>query len=234
MRKIKLTTLAGLMLVSMAASAANTSEIANLKTDNALAPVNIDVTVAKLEAKAPDLNPAVLKLALKAYNKARKQGYDQKQILSVIDFSIPTNHKSLWIFDLKKDSVLYNTYVAHGKGSGLSKATHFSNVPGSEASSLGVYVTGNTYYGSDGYSLRLHGLSAGFNDKAYSRAIVMHGAWYVAPKFVNQYHRAGRSWGCTAVSKKLAKPVINTVKNGTLIFAYGNDKNWFAHGPYVA
>lgn len=234
MRKSKIAALAGLMLVSMSASATTTSAVDHLKSSKTLTPVNVNLTATKLEAEAPTLKPSVLKLALNAYNKARKQGYDQKQILSVIDFSVPTNKKTLWIFNLDNDKMLYHTYVAHGKDSGLYKATHFSNEPGTDASSLGLYLTGKTFYANDGYSMRLRGLSGRFNDNAYRRDIVMHGAWYVSQSFVNEYDRVGRSWGCTAVSKKLVKPIINTVKNGTLVFAYGNDKNWLAHGPYVA
>lgn len=198
------------------------------------ATLNIHKTEKFLETKAPNLNHKVLHLALVAYDKALKQGYDKKHILSVIDFSVPTYHRTLWIFNLNNDDLLFNTYVAHGKNSGNTVATKFSNTPGSLESSLGLYLTGSTYYGNDGLSMRLHGLSGNFNDNVYERAVVMHGAWYVSRSFVKEYHRVGRSWGCTAVSKSLIKPITNDIKDGTLIFAYADNQTWLDHGPYVS
>lgn len=187
-----------------------------------------------LKAAAPTLNPKVLKLALKAYDKARAKGYDDKKILSVIDYSLPTTHKALWVFDLNSDKLLYHTYVAHGKNSGNLVATKFSNAHNSKQSSLGLYLTGQTYHGRDGLAMRLNGLSKNFNTNAYSRAVVMHGAPYVSQAFVDQNHRLGRSWGCPAVSHSMIKPITNTIKNGTLIFAYGNDENWLKNDPFIA
>jgi hypothetical protein len=174
-------------------------------------------------------NPKVLKLALNAYTKARNQGLDTKGILTLVDYSLPAHKKRLWVIDLKKKKIIYNTLVAHGKNSGGTYANHFSNRSGSLASSIGLFVTEGSYHGSHGYSLRLKGLEKGFNDNAYRRAIVMHGAWYV-----NESRRiTGKSWGCFTVSPRMIKPIISTIKNGTLVFAYGNDKTWLNHSKFI-
>lgn len=235
MQKFKPLAVVALMLVSLNASAAteHVHQTGAASSKN-LSGVNVSVTSEKLEKAAPNLNPHVLDLALDAYNKARAQGYDRQGILSVIDYSEPTYHRTLWVFNLNNDKLLFNTYVAHGKNSGDTLATRFSNTPQSLQSSLGLYLTGQTFYGNDGLSMHLHGLSGQFNDNAYSREIVMHGAWYVSRSFVHEYHRVGRSWGCTAVSKRLVGPITNVIKDGTLIFAYANNPYWLAHGPYVA
>jgi len=136
---------------------------------------------------------------------------------------LPSYDKSLWVFNVNNGSLLYNTYVAHGRNSGDVTATQFSNAPRSLESSLGVYLTGDTYYGRDGLAMRLYGLSGSLNDNAYSRAVVMHGAWYVNQSFLDANKRLGRSWGCPAVSQQMIGPITNSIKNGTLIFAYANN-----------
>lgn len=215
----------GLLFLPFMASAAN--------THYATQHMNLDAVASRLEAAAPNLSHHIIKLALETYYKAREKGYDQKGILSVIDFSLPTYEKSLWIFNVKQEKLLFNTYVAHGKNSGNTIATRFSNQHRSDESSLGMYLTGQTYYGRDGLSMRLIGLSGKYNDNALSRAVVMHGAWYVRRSFINEYHRAGRSWGCPAVSPRLIGPITNVIKDGTLIYAYANDPAWLSASTYV-
>lgn len=221
-------TFASLLLVSL-----NASAMTPLPSSSSTSQFTSHKSLTALEAAAPTLSPKVLTLALRAYSKAHAQGYDKKGILSVIDYSLPSSDKSLWVFDLNRNKLLYNTYVAHGRNSGDAVATKFSNNPNSKESSLGLYVTGDTYYGKDGLAMRLNGLSK-FNNNAYSRAVVMHGAWYVSQSFLNQNHRLGRSWGCPAVGEDMIKPITNTIKGGTLLFAYGNDSNWLQHETYVA
>lgn len=183
-----------------------------------------------LAEKTPNLNPRVLKLALEAYQNANVMGYPvRKNIITVIDYSLPDKDKRLWVLDLHRQKVLYNTYVAHGQGSGGEKAEYFSNSNGSHQSSIGVFLTQNTYYGSKGYALKLNGLDKGFNDNAARRDIVMHGAWYVNPKFAEQYGHIGRSWGCPSVPIEMVRPIINTIKDGSLIFAYAPKFSWL-HG----
>jgi hypothetical protein len=187
-----------------------------------------------LAKKAPTLNRNVLKLALQAYQRAKLQGAVKKPVLTVIDYSLPSNKQRMWIFDLKKQRLLFNTHVAHGQNSGSVVPRHFSNRPSSRATSLGTFVTKNTYFGSKGLSLNLQGLEKGFNDNAYRRRVVIHGAWYMEPRFIKNSGRAGRSWGCPSVAHTIAKPLINTIKGGTVLFAYYPDKYYLSHSGYVS
>lgn len=156
-----------------------------------------------------------------------------KTILSICDFSLPSTENRLWIIDLIKKEVLFNTYVAHGQGSGDDMATSFSNEENSHKSSLGFYVTGDTYDGEHGTSLRLNGMDEGFNDAAYDRGIVVHGAEYVCNKFVSNNQRLGRSWGCPAVPAPLSLPIINTIKEGTCLFIYYPENKYLANAYWL-
>ncbi|MDP3268457.1 MAG: murein L,D-transpeptidase catalytic domain family protein [Legionella sp.] len=193
---------------------------------------DLNTQVQHLSNKAHGLNKNVLKLALTAYTNANKRGAVKKPVLTVIDYSLPSNKQRMWVFDVRNERLLYNTYVAHGKNSGVV-ANHFSNRESSKESSLGTYITKDTYIGHKGYSLNLQGLDKGFNDHAYNRRVVIHGAWYVEPDFIKRAGRAGLSWGCPAIAQTLAKPVINTIKNGSVVFAYFPDKNFLSHSGYL-
>lgn len=197
------------------------------------APTNVQNEVRTLIQKAPSLDPKVLKLALQAYNQAATKGVVRKHILTVIDYSLPSFKQRMWIFDLNRKKLLYNTYVAHGRNSGATIPNHFSNKNSSKETSLGTYVTKDTYMGSKGISLNLQGLEKGFNDNAYSRRVVIHGAWYVEPSFIKQSGRAGRSWGCPSIAKSLAHPVINLLKGGSVVFAYYPDKNYLRNSNFI-
>ncbi|MCP0913436.1 MULTISPECIES: murein L,D-transpeptidase catalytic domain family protein [Legionella] len=195
--------------------------------------LDINAEVNQLSRKAPTLNKKVLKLALAAYQKAKQKGAVKKPVLTVIDYSLPSSKQRMWVFDVSKERLLYNTYVAHGKNSGLDIPHHFSNKPSSKATSLGTFVTRNTYIGSKGYSLNLQGLEKGFNDNAFNRRVVIHGAWYVEPSFIKKAGRAGRSWGCPSIAQTLAKPVINTIKGGSVVFAYYPDRNYLSRSGFA-
>ncbi len=179
-----------------------------------------------LKAEAPDLNPVVLELALEAADCAWKDGEKRRDILSVIDYSLPSVEPRLWVFDMNSKKLIYKELVAHGVGSGEFTATKFSNQHGTKQSSLGLFRTGTTYFGQNGYSLKLHGLEEGVNHKALARTIVIHGAWYVSENFGKKHGRMGRSWGCPALDPKVAKPLIDTIKEGTLLFVYYPDLDW--------
>lgn len=194
---------------------------------------DINTQVQHLSRKAPQLNKNVLKLALTAYKNASKRDDVKKPVLTVIDYSLPSNKQRMWVFDLRSERLLFNTYVAHGRNSGGNKPSHFSNKESSKQSSLGTYVTKDTYIGHKGYSLNLKGLDKGFNTNAYNRRVVIHGAWYVEPNFIRKSGRAGLSWGCPAVAQTLAKPIINTIKNGSVIFAYFPDRYFLSHSGYL-
>jgi hypothetical protein len=141
-------------------------------------------------------------------------------IVSIVDFSQPSNQKRLFILDLKNYKVLFNTLVAHGRNTGREWATSFSNQNSSHMSSPGFYITRETYEGNNGYSLKLDGMERGINDNAYGRGIVLHGAGYVCDEYVNSQGYIGRSQGCPAVPVLVSRPIINTIKNGTCLFIY--------------
>jgi hypothetical protein len=220
-------------LLSLISTVVFTSNLTSSAITFAKPGLDINTQVQHLSSKAPKLNRNVLKLALTAYKNAQRKGNVKKPVLTVIDYSLPSNKQRMWIFDLKRERLLYNTYVAHGKNSGANVARSFSNKESSKQSSLGTYITKDTYIGHKGYSLNLQGLDRGFNDNAYNRRVVVHGAWYVEPDFIKHAGRAGLSWGCPAIAQTLAKPVINTIKNGSVIFAYFPDKKFLNHSGYL-
>lgn len=195
--------------------------------------INLQQTFQHLHHVAPGLSQSALKSALHAYQTAASQHLVRKPYLTVIDYSQPSSKQRMWIFDLKREKLLMNTYVAHGQNSGMDYARHFSNTPSSKASSLGAYVTKNTYYGSNGLSLNLQGLEHGYNDNALSRRVVVHGAWYVEPSFIKQTGRAGRSWGCPAVAKSIASSLIRTIQGGTVVYAYYPDFVYLHRSNYA-
>lgn len=180
-----------------------------------------------------DVNPDVLKLALTAYVHARREGLDNKQLLTVIDFTKPSTAKRLWIFNIRDGRMLMNTWVTHGRNSGGLYANSFSNTPGSLKSSLGVFITDEPFSGEHGIALPMHGLEPGINNNAYNRAIEFHGAWYVNRQTIQEYGQIGRSWGCTAVSQNEISPLVNTIKDNTLVFAYYPDHYWLSHSSFL-
>jgi hypothetical protein len=185
-------------------------------------------------ANLAGLNARVFDLALGAATCAVQSGdADEALTLSVIDYSRPSTEKRLWVFDLRSRRLLYRELVAHGEGSGQNLATLFSNEPDTHRSSLGLFVTGDTYVGQNGYSLRLAGLDEGWNDNARERAIVMHGAPYVSAEFARAHGRIGRSWGCPALRDGIAREVIDRVKGGGLLFVYYPDQDWLQSSRYL-
>jgi hypothetical protein len=142
------------------------------------------------------------------------------KIVTLIDFSLPSYKKRLWTLNLETGDILLNTFVAHGRNSGNETAEKFSNTPESYQSSLGFYLTDQPYSGKHGQSLRLKGLEKNLNDKAFERAIVIHGADYVSESFIEKHGRLGRSHGCPAIPEDLTTTFINKTKDGSLIFIY--------------
>jgi hypothetical protein len=180
------------------------------------------------------ITPSVFDLAIGAAACAARAGaVEDPATLTVIDYSRPSTEKRLWVYDLRRRVLLFEEHVSHGSGSGHNVPTMFSNVPGSHQTSLGLFVTAETYSGANGYSLRLDGLEAGVNDRARERAIVMHGAPYVNPKVAVSQGRLGRSQGCPALRPQVAHDVIDTVKGGSLLFAYANDADWLRTSAYL-
>ena len=180
------------------------------------------------------IDPKLFAMALNAAASAVATGdAAEPRTLTVIDFSKPSTLKRMWVFDLRSKELLFEELVSHGRGSGRTMATEFSNVPESNQSSIGLYRTGETYIGKHGYSLRLDGLEPGFNDRARARAIVMHGAEYVNESTARAQGYLGRSLGCPALRPGITREVIDAVKEGGLLFAYYPDPQWLSTSKFV-
>ena len=185
-------------------------------------------------AEIAGISPGVLSLATGAVMCAVNAGdIKMPPTLTVIDYSRPSTEPRLWAFDLRTGQLKFHELVAHGKGSGDNLAQHFSDDMNSHQSSLGLFVTADTYIGSNGYSLRLDGLEPGFNSRARERAIVMHGAPYVSAAVAAQQGRLGRSWGCPALSEAVAHQVIDFVRDGGVIFSYYPDQKWLQESTFL-
>ncbi|MFC4261048.1 murein L,D-transpeptidase catalytic domain family protein [Marinobacter lacisalsi] len=193
-----------------------------------LAAESQDSLFSGLSSAAPDLDPQVLRYALEATQCAVRNGESSPERLAVIDFSQPSSKERLWIFDLRQQTLLMRDLVAHGRNSGNLESTRFSNVEGSHQSSIGLFRAAESYRGKHGYSLRLDGLEPGFNDLARQRAIVIHGADYVDPSWIDTYGRIGRSLGCPAVRQEISDQVVDSLKGGQLVFKYYPDQDWLA------
>ena len=199
-------------------------------------PVNVKRTTIydSLQLSALGLSRQAFEFAMNGYNKLLATGkIKNTEVLSIVDFSLASSKKRLFILDLKDQKLLFHTYVSHGRNSGRETAQQFSNNDGSYQSSLGFYLTQDTYQGKHGYSMRLNGEEKGFNDKALSRGIVMHSATYVNESLIRSQGYIGRSQGCPAVSEQLHKGIISKIKGGSCFFIYGSDKNYAANSKLV-
>lgn len=200
----------------------------NYKTTTSASIVGATILYNDLHLLDYGLSEDAFDCAYKGYQHLlEKNKINNSDYLTICDFSQPSRNKRLYIIDLKNDYLLINTYVAHGRNSGREYATRFSNNAESMKSSLGFYITENTYYGEHGLSLKVKGLEAGFNDKAVNRNIVIHGASYIDNDYLQRSHFMGRSFGCPAVPQRESKTIINTIKNGTCFFIYHPDKKYF-------
>lgn len=193
----------------------------------------ISQTKKILEAQAPDLKPEVLNTVLAALECANEAKLAHNSVLAVIDYSLPSSEKRLWIFDLAKEKLLFHTYVSHGFNSGLASPQFFSNAMNSKSSSLGVIQTQQTYKGRYGDSLKLVGADGEFNNNLYQRFVVMHGTWYVSEDFIKKYGRAGRSWGCPTVSLDLVSQITQALKDNAFIVVYYPEKKWLAESKLL-
>lgn len=190
----------------------------------------IDTATATVSGVAPD----VLRLALGAVQCATASGdITAPSTLTLIDYSRPSVEPRLWVFDLNSGKLLFKEIVAHGRNTGENMATRFSDAMNSHQTSLGLYVTSDTYVGTHGYSLRLDGLEPGFNGRARDRAIVMHGAPYVDARLGAARGRIGRSWGCPALREGVAREVIDAIRGGGVIFSYYPDSNWLKRSRFL-
>jgi hypothetical protein len=186
-----------------------------------------------LDLERKGLSHEAFSAAIKGYEKLKAQGALQNtRYLTIVDLSQSSRKKRFYLLDVHNYELEENTFVAHGKNSGVDLARSFSNTPNSEKSSLGFYITKNTYRGKHGLSLRLAGLENGFNDNAEARAIVVHGADYVNPGRVNSAYM-GRSQGCPALPNGIAPKVINKIKNGSALFVYNPNGKYLNNSPIL-
>ena len=198
-----------------------------------LAAPDLAVTRAAIATRDDAPPKALLDATFDAWSCAAKRGEVTRPVAVVIDYSRPSTEKRLWVLDLEKGTVVWNELVAHGKGTGENMAETFSNKEGSHQSSLGAFATLGTYTGENGYSLKLKGLERGVNDGAESRAIVMHGAWYVDEGLAKKQGRIGRSWGCPAVRDEISQELIDRIRDGALVLAWHPDEPWRKTSRYV-
>jgi hypothetical protein len=215
------TPLAGPVTKSVAGGSHNELQMPNANASpKLLFDQKLQATYNALGAAQEGLRFETFAKAMTGYLNLRQAGKlaEDKQLLTVVDFDLPSTEKRLWVLDLAKNEILFHTLVAHGHNSGENEATNFSNTNESNMSSLGFYATGSEYEGKHGRSLRLEGLDEGFNTNAATRSVVMHGADYVSEDFIKQNGRLGRSLGCPALPMDLKDEIIGTVNGGTCLF----------------
>ena len=159
------------------------------------------------------------------YKLSDKKLFD-KEILTIIDFSLSSTKKRMWVLDMKNKKVLFNNLVAHGKNTGGEFATKFSNTVNSLQSSLGFFVTAETYYGGNGYSMFIDGMEEEFNSNARDRYVVVHGAKYANPEFISNVGRLGRSYGCPALPTGLTQEIIDVIKNKSVLYIHSSNKKY--------
>ncbi|MCH7409036.1 murein L,D-transpeptidase catalytic domain family protein [Belliella sp. DSM 111904] len=202
---------------------------------NPVASFNADLIFSNPNNSNIDLpNEIILEIGMSGYQKlVEKKEISLEKPLSVIDFTLPSSQKRLWIIDMVSGEILHHGYVSHGRNSGDLMAKSFSNTNSSYKSSLGFYKTAETYQGKHGYSLRLDGLESGYNDSARERAIVIHGAAYANEDFIKTTGRLGRSLGCPALPLAEANKVIDLIKNKSLLFIFGNDEQYLLKSPIL-
>ncbi|HEY5406869.1 MAG TPA: murein L,D-transpeptidase catalytic domain family protein [Ginsengibacter sp.] len=215
----------------------NISKVANTLIDpnnEGLTNLNKVSVYDSLQLSDLGLSKQAYDYAVRGFKSLRKMGkLNNDSIISIVDFSLSSAKKRLFVIDIKNYQVLYNTYVAHGRKSGAEYAKQFSNSPRSNKSSLGFYVTGNTYDGEHGYSLHLEGEEKGINDNAFKRAIVIHCADYVNEDYVKDNGYIGRSLGCPAIPEKIYKPIIDEIKDGSCLFLYSPNKYYLSHSRFL-
>ena len=165
------------------------------------------------------INYQAFSQGIEGFNRIEKK---EKNILTIVDFSLPSTQERMYVLDLEKKEVLFKSFVAHGKNTGDLYAKSFSNKAESNKSSIGFFLTEGSYNGRNGYSLRLNGLEKGINDNAMKRNIVVHGADYANPKIIKTSGRLGRSFGCFAVPEALNEDIIDAIKGRSIIYVYAD------------
>lgn len=242
--KYRILTVVGVLIFSFAFS--STAEINNSKDSKINPELSLEIKVKKsFEEKVADLykifsvnnstmpNLPVFEKAISGYTQLDEAGKVSNPLLTVIDFNLSSKKKRMWILNMDTKEVVFNTYVAHGRNTGGEFASNFSNKVNSHQSSLGFYVTGETYYGKNGLSLFIDGMEKGFNSKARERYVVIHGADYAEPEFINRYGRLGRSYGCPAVPNKIAKNLIHKIKGKSVVYIHKSNEDYLNKSGFL-
>lgn len=209
-----------------------------ITTEKEEAPLSADAEAERLYEAFLATNTSMPSLvsfqnAIKGYNQLSDADKIEKELLTVVDFSLPSSEKRMWVLDMATNEVLFHTYVAHGRNTGGKMATKFSNKTNSFQSSLGFYVTGETYFGKNGFSLFIDGMEKGINDNARSRYVVIHGADYASTDFIKRTGRLGRSLGCPAIPREVTQDIIDTIKGKSVLFIYHPNKDYAAKSPML-
>ncbi len=227
--------LAMLVCMSFAFSNPSSEAVTDNKIVNALSVTNEKMALYEdLDLDSLGLSREAFAYALAGFKNLLAEGKIQKDnLLSILDFTLPSGKKRLFVIDLVTEELVFHTYASHGKNSGQVIPTKFSNKNNSNQSSLGFYVTGDTYNGKHGQSLRLLGEEKGINDKAFERGIVMHSASYVDENIIASQGFIGRSQGCPALPKNISKDIINKIKEGSCLFIYSPDKYYVTHSRMI-
>jgi hypothetical protein len=180
-----------------------------------------------LSLNEPDLKPEAFHFGLIGFDALLSKGLiTNDSLLTIIDFSLPSSKDRFFVIDLINNRVIFKSLVSHGRNSGDLYANRFSNKMQSHESALGFFITGNTYEGGQGYSLQLQGVDTGYNERTRLRGIVIHAADYATREYVTRYGRLGRSFGCPALPPALSRPIINLIKDGSVLFSYYPDKDY--------
>lgn len=198
------------------------------------APPRADLTPGALTyEEAPEGIPAeAWTNGLAAHRQASLEGSTSSTLLTIIDYSLPSTERRLWVVDVGTHQILTTEYVAHGERSGGRWATQFSNRDGTHQSSLGTFITATTYIGVRGLALRLRGLEPGINDNAWSRGIVIHGTPNVSEARARK-GSMGRTEGCPAVPQTSARRLIHLIENGVVVFAWYPDRGFLERSEYL-
>jgi hypothetical protein len=208
---------------------------ANKKSYSSERAFKLGMLYDELHLSEKGLTTAAFETALRGFDQLLEKGaIANDRVITIIDFTQPSYKKRMFVIDVESGKLLFNNYVAHGQNTGTAYANRFSNKPESFQSSLGFYLTSKTYVGKNGFSMQLKGLERGINDLAEQRAIVMHGAPYVSESFIRAKGYIGRSHGCPAVPSQLNKPIIENIKNGSLLFIYSNDQKYLRQSQLLA
>jgi hypothetical protein len=224
---------------TFAKSVENNIHFKEIVSHNIIAVSKLNKTVEnalynKLSLSTKGLSESVFILAYHGFEKLNRIGkLNTDSILTIIDYSKSSREKRMFVVDLKSQTILFHTVVAHGRNSGQEFAKEFSNNMNSHQTSLGFYITGSTYAGSNGYSLQLKGIEAGINDRALARAIVIHGAAYANESTIYARGYLGRSYGCPALPQKMSAKIIDKIKGGSLLFAYYPDNKYLKKSEII-